>query len=75
MQRYKNLSGDSNVSAYEIGIGTITVLFNDGSAYLYNDQSAGSANIVQMQRLAELGQGLNGFINRYVRKSYARKLR
>ena len=75
MERYKNLGGDSGVTSYEIGHESITVQFNDGAAYLYTSQSAGAANIAEMQRLAGLGQGLNSFIRRFVRKGYARKLR
>ncbi|MFK2877176.1 hypothetical protein [Rhodanobacter hydrolyticus] len=75
MERYRNLGGDSNVAAYELGNGSITVQFNDGSVYLYTNQSAGPANITELQRLAQVGQGLNSFINRYVRKGYAQKLR
>jgi hypothetical protein len=56
MERYKNLSGDSNVIAYEIGQGSITVQFGDGSIYLYTIQSTGAANIAEMQRLATVGQ-------------------
>ena len=75
MERYRNLSGDSGVRAYEIGQGAITVQFDDGASYLYNNQSAGNANIAEMQRLAALGQGLNSFISRVVRKKYAQKFR
>ncbi|MCS6514799.1 hypothetical protein [Burkholderia thailandensis] len=75
MERYKNLGGDSNVVAYEIEQGAITVQFGDGSVYLYTTQSAGAANIAEMQRLANVGQGLNSFIGRVVRKGYARKIR
>lgn len=75
MERYRNLGGDSNVAAFELGNGSITVQFNDGSVYLYTNQSAGQANIIELQRLAQVGQGLNSFINRYVRKGYAQKLR
>ena len=60
---------------YEIGPDSITVMFSDGSIYLYTYQSAGSANIEHMKRLAIDGEGLNSFINRCVRKDYARKLR
>jgi hypothetical protein len=73
MERYKNLGGDSGVSAFEIGDGSITVHFSDGWKYLYTNQSAGSSNIVEMQQLARAGQGLNSFINRVVKKRYARK--
>lgn len=74
MEHYKNIGGDSGVAAYEIGQGSITVQFKDGAAYLYNNQSAGAANIAEMQRLAAMGQGLNSFISREVRKGYAQKL-
>lgn len=75
MEHYKNLGGDSGVVSYEIGPGSITVQFKDGYVYLYTDQSAGAASIAEMQRLAKAGQGLNSFINRAVKKGYARKLR
>jgi hypothetical protein len=75
MERYKNLGGDSNVAAYEIGDGEITVQFGDRSIYLYTNQSAGSASINEMRRLARAGQGLNSYIGRVVGKGYARKIR
>lgn len=75
MERYRNLGGDSNVYAYEIGQGSITVQFGDGSIYLYTNQSTSPRNIAEMQRLAVQGQGLNSFIGRVVRKGYARKIR
>lgn len=75
MEHYKNLGGDSGVIAFELAQGSISVQFKDGWFYFYTDQSAGSINISEMQRLATVGQGLNSFINRVVRKSYARKWR
>ena len=75
MQRYLNAGGDSGVAAFEIGQDSITVQFHDGAAYLYNHASAGPANIEQMKQLALGGRGLNSFINRYVRKGYAARLR
>lgn len=75
MERYKNIGGDSGVAAYEIGQGSITAQFKDGAVYLYNNQSAGNANLAEMQRLASAGMGLNSFISRVVRKGYAQKLR
>ncbi len=75
MERYKNLGGDSGVVAYELGDDSITVEFSDGSQYLYTHQSAGSHNIDQMKELAVAGRGLNSFINKYVRKKYASKLK
>ncbi len=75
MERYKNLGGDSSVSAYEVGQGAINVQFSDGWLYLNTTQSAGAANISEMQRLASLGRGLNSYISRFVRKGYAKKWR
>lgn len=75
METYKNLNGDSGITGYEIGYDQITVEFKDGSAYLYTNSSAGSNNIEQMKTLARNGKGLNSFINKYVRKLYAKKLR
>lgn len=75
MERYRNLGGDSGVVAYDIGEDSITVEFSDGSVYLYTYQSAGGHNIEQMKELAVAGRGLNSFINKYVRKQYASKLR
>lgn len=75
MERYKNLSGDSGVVAYEIGPDFIRVRFSDGEIYLYNYASAGPHNIEHMKQLARSGQGLNSFINTTVRKAYARKER
>jgi len=75
MERYRNLGGDSNVAAFEIGNGSITVEFNDGSQYLYTNESAGPGSIAEMHRLARAGQGLNSYIGRVVKKGYARKIR
>lgn len=74
MQRYKNLSGESGVVAYEIGERAITIRFTGGERYLYTDQSAGAGNITEMQRLATLGSGLSTYISQVVKERYARKL-
>lgn len=73
MVHYKNLNGNSGVSAYELGSGFIKVKFTDGSVYLYTIASAGSNNIERMSQLANLGRGLNTFIMRNVKKRYASK--
>lgn len=74
VESYKNLGGNSNVIAYEIRAGEITVQFGDGSIYLYTNQSAGAASINEMHRLARAGQGLNSYIGRVVKKRYDRKI-
>lgn len=73
MERYRNLGGDSGVSAYQISEDSIEVQFSDGATYSWTSSSAGAANIEEMKRLAIVGQGLNSFINRVVKKRYASK--
>lgn len=75
MERYKNLGGNSGVSAYAIGADSITVQFSSGAVYLYTYGSAGNANIERMKSLAAAGEGLNSYINRNVRTDYESKLR
>jgi len=70
---YKNIDGDSGVSAYENGADYIKVKFSTGSIYTYTYKSAGSENIEHMKILAQSGEGLNAFINESVKKLYARK--
>ena len=73
MQRYRNLSGDSGVVAYEIGRDSIDVKFKDGWTYLYTYASAGPSQIEEMKKLAVAGQGLCKYIVQHVHKSYAAK--
>lgn len=75
MERYKNLGGDSGVTAFELGAGSIVVQFKDGWKYEYTNQSAGANAVATMHRLAAAGQGLNSFISTTVRKGYSRKFR
>ena len=75
MTKYRNLSGDSNVAYFVLGIESITIQFNDGGTYLYTSQSAGTANLATMISLASAGRGLNSFINRVVKKRYSRRVR
>jgi hypothetical protein len=74
MQRYKNQSGESGVVAYDIGDRSITIQFSGGDRYLYTVESAGAANIAEMQRLARAGRGLATFISQVIRQRYAHKL-
>ena len=73
MKAYRNLSGRSGVTAYELGEGRIAVEFVDGARYLYTQRSAGKQHIARMQRLAQAGRGLSSYISRYVREAYERK--
>lgn len=75
MPEYMNLGGDSGVAFYEISPNSITVQFSDGAVYLYTYASAGPAAIEQMKFLARTGEGLNSYINRYVKYGYEARLR
>ena len=74
MEKYKNLSGDSGVSAYEIGEDSLIVEFTNGSVYVYDYGSAGRSNIEEMKILARTGRGLSTFISQQVKNKYAKKL-
>lgn len=71
MQRYRRLSGESGVVAYDIGEREIAVEFVDGKVYTYSYASSGQAHVEQMKLLAQAGQGLCGYISKYVRDNYA----
>ncbi len=78
MEIYKNLSGQSNVSRYEIKSDRIVVEFKaqgkDGcTTYDYSYQRTGQASVEHMKQLATSGFGLNSFINTHVKKLYERK--
>lgn len=71
MERYRNSSGGSGVSAYEIGVDHILVKFS-GTArvYRYSYRRAGQHHVENMKRLAKSGSGLNSYINTNVKNLY-----
>lgn len=75
MERYRNLGGDSGVSAYAIGDDFIAVRFNSGVIYWYTIESVGLRHVAEMTRLARQGQGLSTYISTHAEVSagYARK--
>lgn len=71
MERYRNSGGDSGISSYEIGTDFIIVKFTGTfRTYRYSYRKAGQHHVENMKRLARSGSGLNGYINRYVKKLY-----
>ncbi len=71
MTKYMNLSGNSNVEAYEIGEDHITVkFFGTWRTYTYSYYSAGRENVEKAKGLAKQGQGLNSFIMREMKYDY-----
>lgn len=75
MTPYLNLSGQSNVIAYEVTEDAIHVLFKSGAQrnYLYNNVRPGADVVNNMKQLAQQGRGLNSYISRFVKSNYARK--
>ncbi len=64
MQPYKNLGGNSGVTAFDFGPGDITVQFrNSTRLYTYSTKHISSQKIEHMKALAIAGQGLNTFIS------------
>ena len=74
MQAYKDFNGNSGIKAYEINKGSIIVEFKTGGSYLYTHESAGADHINEMHRLAQLGKGLNTYINQNTHLAYAKDL-
>lgn len=73
--KYKNLSGDSTVAAYEVKKDGIKVRFTDHTVYRYTNQSADPANIAKMKTLASAGKGLGTFIKATVADRFQRKIK
>lgn len=72
MQRYPNLSGDSGVTAYEIGVDHIIVQFRGGRSYRYSHARAGRQHVDRMKELAMAGRGLSTYISQHVHDDYDR---
>lgn len=71
MEQYKNISGNSGVSAYECGVDYIDVKFiSSERIYRYSYLSAGAENIEHMKALAINGKGLSTFISKTVRNLF-----
>ena len=62
MRTYKNLSGKSNVNAYEYVGEVFSIIFKDGSNYTYSTIKNTLSDIQKMQELADAGSGLNTFL-------------
>jgi hypothetical protein len=75
MERYRNLSGDSGVEAYELGDDFVKVRFTPGVVYWYTEASVGARHVAALKRLARRGQGLGTYISQHpeVKSGYARK--
>jgi hypothetical protein len=74
MQRYKAAGGPSGITAFEIGSDSITIEFRHAGTYRYDGTKPGLLHVAKMQRLAQIGRGLNTYINKYVKDNFAEKL-
>jgi hypothetical protein len=75
MERYKNLNGNSGVTAYKTCNDSIEVKFNNNTVYRYTYTSAGKRIIEKMKKLAKSGRGLSSYISRIVQKKFEKQLR
>ena len=75
MKPYRDINGDSGISAYEYGEDWIRVQFKYGGTYEYRASAIGSHHLNAMKRLADLGDGLHAYINTHpeVKKGYSSK--
>lgn len=75
MQPYGQPGRSQGVVGYEIGETFIRLEFGDGSIYRYDADNPGASDIEQMKALAARGEGLTTYVNKHVRKRYAKRER
>ncbi|VXB85017.1 conserved hypothetical protein [Burkholderia sp. 8Y] len=63
MQPYRNVAGNSGVTAFEILRDGIRVRFADGRTYLYTYRESGRTHVEQMKQRARAGRGLSSYIS------------
>lgn len=64
MKVYRDINGDSGISAYNCGDDWIKVQFKGGNTYEYQASKIGQARITAMKALADAGDELNSYIMR-----------
>lgn len=74
MNPYRGGGTGSGVAAYEYGPDWILIHFHRGGSYRYDARHPGLEHVLEMQRLADAGSGLNSYINRRVRDDYATRI-
>ena len=73
MEKYRDLSGNSGVTAYEFLEDGIVLQFGGEEFYLYDYLKPGKDHVENMKVLAEKGVGLTTYVNQNVRENYRRK--
>ncbi|HEX5277940.1 MAG TPA: hypothetical protein VFW42_09750 [Fluviicoccus sp.] len=71
MKPYGNKAGKSDILAYEVAEGRLSIVTNKRWLYLYTEQSVGPEKLRLMQELAERGEGLGSYMWRVVPRRYA----
>ena len=71
MKAYRNESGKSGITAYDYTDTHIDIQFRGGKVYRYKRQTLGELKFWNMVAAAVMGNGLNSFINRSVRRKSA----
>lgn len=70
MDKYKNRSGNSPITNFQIENESITVWFGS-KLYTYSySGKAGRFHVEKLKELAKSGLGLSAYITRYVKYSY-----
>lgn len=64
MKAYRDINGNSGISAYDYGDDWIKVQFKGGDTYEYQASKIGQARITAMKAFADAGDGLNSYIKR-----------
>lgn len=73
MERYKNLSGNSPVTNFQIEEDRITVWFKGNpKPYIYPEYKTGSSHLAQLKAKAISGSGLNAYITKNVKDKFIR---
>ena len=75
MKLYQNKAGNSGIKAYESGDDFIRLEFVDGKVYEYNSIEPGTEHVDEMKKLAQSGNGLATYVNKYVRGNFFKRLR
>jgi len=75
LKKYKGISGNHGVTAYEILKDSIILQFQYKDLYLYDYEKPGESHVEQMKILAERGKGLTKYVNQNVRDNYKEKIK
>lgn len=73
MTPYKNLSGNSGVTAYKLQEEGIYVQFQKEAVYYYSHAAPGKEHVDRMKELAEQGKGLATYISQNIRGNFDHK--